>query len=267
MIDTGAHCTRGFEGKVVMVTGAGSGIGRAAALGFAERGALVYAVGRSIAPVEETVALIRHEGGQAHAAQADVAQEEQVRALVSRIGRETGKLHVAFNNAGIAGEAHRIETYPTSDFEHVLRTNLLSVFLCLKNQLPLMHRSGGGAICNNASVAALTGPGGMCAYAASKHGVHGLTRVAAMENAARGIRVNTLAPGWTETPMVQQASAQNPAFSKQVLTAIPAQRGASPQEVAAAAIWLCSHQASYVYGQMLVVDGGMTIGGFAPTDG
>ena len=118
-------------------------------------------------------------------------------------------------------------------------------------------------ICNTASVAAITGPGGMSAYAASKHGVHGLTRVAAMENAAHGVRINALAPGWTETPMVREASAQNSGFAELVRTAIPAKRGGTAHEVAAAAVWLCSDAASYVFGQLLVVDGGMTIGGFA----
>ena len=133
----------------------------------------------------------------------------------------------------------------------------------MKYELPLMKRGGGGAICNTASVAALTGPGGMCAYAASKHGVLGLTRVAAMENAAHHVRINALAPGWTETPMVVANSAQNPAFAKLARAAIPAKRGGEASEVAAAAVWLCSPDASYVIGQMLVVDGGMTIGGFA----
>ncbi|WP_246671873.1 MULTISPECIES: SDR family NAD(P)-dependent oxidoreductase [unclassified Mesorhizobium] len=143
-----------------------------------------------------------------------------------------------------------------------MRTNLRSVFLCMKHELPLLKRGGGGVICNTASVAALTGPGGMCAYAASKHGVHGLTRVAAMENAAHGIRVNALAPGWTETPMVVTASAQNSSFAAQTTNAIPAKRGGRPSEIAEAAVWLCSGASSYVFGQMLIVDGGMTIGGF-----
>jgi NAD(P)-dependent dehydrogenase (short-subunit alcohol dehydrogenase family) len=134
----------------------------------------------------------------------------------------------------------------------------------MKHELPLMKRSGGGSIVNTASVAALTGPGGMSAYAASKHGVHGLTRVAAMENAAHKIRVNAVAPGWTETPMVAANSAQNPAFAELAKKAIPAKRGAHPREIAAAAVWLSSSQASYVFGQMIVVDGGMTIGGFEP---
>ena len=251
-----------FHGKVVLVTGAGSGIGREAAQAFAARGALVYCADLNDQGVAETQDLIAKVGGVARVAHVDVSEEGEVAAFLARISEEAGRLDAAFNNAGITGGAHRIEDYPASDFDNVLRVNLRSVFLGMKYELPLMKRSGGGAICNTASVAALTGPGGMCAYAASKHGIHGLTRVAAMENAAHNIRVNTLAPGWTETPMVVANSAQNPAFASQARSAIPAKRGGRPDEVAAAAVWLCSAEASYVFGQMLVVDGGMTIGGF-----
>jgi NAD(P)-dependent dehydrogenase (short-subunit alcohol dehydrogenase family) len=252
-----------LRGKVALVTGAGSGIGREAAQLFAERGALVYCVGRQEQKLGETKALIGEAGGSARTVSADVSNEPEVKALLARVEQEFGRIDIAFNNAGITGGTHRFEDYPTSDFDEVLRVNLRSIFLCMKYELPLMKRGGSGAICNTASVAALTGPGGMCAYAASKHGIHGLTRVAAMENAADNIRVNTLAPGWTETPMVVANSAQNPAFARNARSAIPAKRGAEPSEVAAAAVWLCSPEASYVFGQMLVVDGGMTIGGFA----
>jgi len=251
-----------FHKKVVLVTGAGSGIGREAARAFASRGALVYGADLNERGLAETQDLIAQADGKAHVARVDVSAEDEVSALLLRIGEEAGHLDVAFNNAGITGGAHRIEDYPSTDFDNVLRINLRSVFLGMKYELPLMERSGGGAICNTASVAALTGPGGICAYAASKHGVHGLTRVAAMENAAHGIRVNALAPGWTETPMVVANSAQNPAFADRARKAIPAKRGGQPSEVAAAAVWRCSTEASYVFGQMLVVDGGMTIGGF-----
>ena len=254
-----------FREKVVLVTGAGSGIGREAARAFAVRGAVVYGADLNDQGLAETRDLIVQAGGSAHVGRADVSEEKEVAAFVARISDEVGRLDVAFNNAGITGEAHRIEDYPTSDFDKVIRINLRSVFLGLKYELPLMRRSGGGAICNTASVAALTGPGGMCAYAASKHAIHGLTRVASMENGAHKIRVNTLAPGWTETPMVAVASAQNPAFAKQDLSTIPAKGGGQPREVSAAAVWLYSAEASYVFGQMLVVDGGMTIGGFAPS--
>jgi NAD(P)-dependent dehydrogenase (short-subunit alcohol dehydrogenase family) len=250
-----------FDGAIVLVTGAGSGIGRAAARIFAQRGARVYGVGRGEAALGETRDLVAQDGGNISVAHVDVAIEEQVADLLARIRTDAGRLDIAFNNAGITGEAHRVEDYPSADFDKVVAVNLRSVFLGMKYELPLM-RGRGGAICNTASVAGLTGPGGMCAYAASKHGIHGLTRVAAMENGAHNIRVNTLAPGWTETPMVATASAQNPAFAKQALASIPAKRGGRPEEVAAAAVWLCSSEASYVFGQMLVVDGGMTIGGF-----
>jgi NAD(P)-dependent dehydrogenase (short-subunit alcohol dehydrogenase family) len=251
-----------FHNKVALVTGAGSGIGREAAREFANRGAVVYCADLNERGLAETQGQINQDGGKAHTARVDVSAEDDVATLLAQIEKESGRLDVAFNNAGIVGGSHRFEDYPAADFDNVLRVNLRGIFLCMKYELPLMKRSGGGAICNTASVAALTGPGGMCAYAASKHGIHGLTRVASMENGANKIRVNTIAPGWTETPMVAAASAQNPAFARQAVSTLPARRGAQPGEVAAAAVWLCSAAASYVFGQMLVVDGGMTIGGF-----
>ena len=251
-----------FTDKVVLVTGAGSGIGREAARAFAQRGATVFAADLNEGGLADTRSLIAELGGRIQTVAADVSDERQVAALIARISKDAGRLDVAFNNAGISGQGHRLEDYPTADFDRVIAVNLRSVFLGMKHELPLIKRSGGGAIVNTASVAALTGPGGMSAYAASKHGVHGLTRVAAMENAALGVRINALAPGWTETPMVIAASAQNPGFAQLATTAIPAKRGARPSEIAEAAVWLASDAASYVMGQMLVVDGGMTIGGF-----
>lgn len=250
-----------FISKVMLVTGAGSGIGREAARLFAARGALVYAADLNPKGLEDTRQLIEAEGGTVRLARVNVAQESEVAALLQRIDSEAGRLDGAFNNAGITGGAHRIEDYPSGDFDQVIAVNLRSVFLGMKYQLPLLKRTG-GTIVNTASVAAVTGPGGMSAYAASKHGVLGLTRVAAMENAAHGVRVNAIAPGWTETPMVVANSAQNPAFAELAKKSIPAKRGAQPAEIAEAAVWLSSAGASYLHGQMLVIDGGMTIGGF-----
>ncbi|MES2106285.1 MAG: SDR family NAD(P)-dependent oxidoreductase [Pseudomonadota bacterium] len=251
-----------FKGKVALVSGAGSGIGREATLLFARQGAIVYAADLNDQGLAETRELAGPAAGSIRIARVDVAVEAEVAAFIQRIDQETGCLDAAFNNAGITGGTYRIEDYPTEDFDRVLSVNLRSVFLAMKYELPLLKRSGGGTIVNTASVAALTGPGGMSAYAASKHGVHGLTRVAAMENAAHNIRINAIAPGWTETPMVIANSAQNPAFAELARKAIPAKRGGQPSEIAAAAVWLSSSLSSYVFGQMLVVDGGMTIGGF-----
>jgi NAD(P)-dependent dehydrogenase (short-subunit alcohol dehydrogenase family) len=251
-----------FKGKVVLVTGAGSGIGQEAARLFAGRGAHVFCGDVNEPGLAKTHDLITAAGGRSTTVRVDVSSEGDVAAFIGLIDEQTGRLDAAFNNAGITGGAHRVEDFPLEDFERVLAVNLRGVFLGMKHELPLMRRTGGGAITNTASVAAITGPGGMAAYAASKHGVQGLTRVAAQENAAHGIRVNALAPGWTETPLVASNSLQNPGFSKLVETAIPARRGAQPKEIAASAVWLCSDEASYVFGHMLVVDGGMTIGGF-----
>jgi hypothetical protein len=157
--------TNDFAGRVVLVTGAGSGIGREAARSFAARGGLVYAADLNEHGLAETVDLIAEIGGKARALLADVAIENQVADAIARIGREAGRLDVAFNNAGITGQARRIEDYPTEDFDRVIAVNLRSVFLGMKHELPLLRRNGGGAIVNTASVAALTGPGGMSAYA------------------------------------------------------------------------------------------------------
>jgi len=251
-----------FEDKIVLVTGAGSGIGREAARLYAARGARVFGADVNEQGLSETRDLIAATGGLIDTLRVDVASETEIAGFVAHITDTAGRLDIAFNNAGITGGTHAIEDYPTEDFDRVIAVNLRSVFLGMKSEIAAMLRTGGGAIVNTASVAALTGPGGMSAYAASKHGVHGLTRVAAMENAARGIRVNALAPGWTETPMVAANSAQNPAFAELARTAIPAKRGGRPEELAAAAVWLSSDAASYLFGHMLVVDGGMTVGGF-----
>ncbi len=251
-----------FAGKVALVTGAGSGIGQEAARLFASRGAHVFCGDVNEGGLVETQELIASAGGMATTARIDVSSEADIANFIKRIDDEAGRLDAAFNNAGITGGAHRVEDYQADDFDRVLAVNLRGIFLGMKYELPLMKRNGSGAIVNTASVAGITGPGGMIGYAASKHGVHGLTRVAAIENAALNIRVNTIAPGWTDTPLVTANIVQNPAFAELAKSAIPARRGAHPREIASAAVWLCSEESSYVFGHMLVIDGGMTIGGF-----
>ncbi|MET3588399.1 NAD(P)-dependent dehydrogenase (short-subunit alcohol dehydrogenase family) [Pseudorhizobium tarimense] len=191
-----------FSNKVVAVTGAGSGIGRAIAVGLARDGATVHLADRDAGGLAQTAELIRKDDGRAFTTELDVASELQVVGWIEAISSKSSRLDAAFNNARITGPAKRIEDYDLEDFQRVIAVNLQSVFLGMKHQIPLIKRSGGGSILNTASVAASTGPGGMSAYAASKHGVQGLTRVVAMGNAAHGIRVNAIAPGWTETPMV-----------------------------------------------------------------
>lgn len=246
--------------KVVLVTGAGSGIGRAAAVHFAREGGRVYGADRNVEGLNETADLISASGESFEWAAIDVADEEAVAGWIEGIDKVAGRIDAAFNNAGISGGNHRIEDYPLDQFAQVISVNLFSIFLCMKYQIPVMRRSG-GAICNTASVAALTGPSGLSAYAASKSGIHALTKVAAIENASKGIRINSLAPGLTDTPMVAATRAENPAFDFMARNGVPMKRAADPSEAAAAAIWLCSPAASYVTGQMIVVDGGLTIGG------
>ena len=253
-----------FQDRVVLVTGAGSGIGREAALAFAARGAIVYCAGRQEGKLAETRRLILDAGGTAHVAPADVSEEREVASLVARIGREAGRLDIAFNNAGITGGAHRIEDYPSEDFDTVLRVNLKSVFLGMKYELPLMRRSGGGAICNTASVAALSGPGGMCAYAASKHGLLGLMRSLAAEYAKTSLTVNAVCPGYVDTPMtdqsvarVSQITGRSADDSRSIITDMNASgRLVDPQAIGNVIAMLCLPLSRDINGAAITLDGG-----------
>jgi NAD(P)-dependent dehydrogenase (short-subunit alcohol dehydrogenase family) len=246
-----------FSGKAAIVTGAGSGIGRATALAFARAGAAVLAADISPQSAGETVAMIIAAGGIAIARTADVSQSADVSVMVEHAVQHFGRLDYAFNNAGISGGRPGFDDFDEAIYDRVLAINAKGTWLGMKFQIPAMLKTGGGAIVNMASVAGLTGVGAF-AYTASKHAVIGLTKAAATRYAKQGIRINAVCPGVVDTPMVARAAANN------VAAAMPDPgligRAADADEIANAVLWLCSEQASFVIGHPLVVDGGMLAG-------
>lgn len=240
--------------KVVIVTGGSSGIGRATAIAFANAGAKVVVAARRVNEGEETVKQIVDTGGDAIFIQTDVTQETEVKALVDRTLEHYGRLDCAFNNAG-AGKGARLIDLTEAEWEQEIAVNLKSVWLCLKYQIPAMLKSGKGAIVNMASQGAILGVPNYAAYGAAKGGVVSLTRAAAAEYAAEGIRVNAVSPGAIETELWANAPA---GMLEQVAAGIPMQRVGQPQDIAAAVIWLCSDAAGFVTGQNLAIDGGYT---------
>lgn len=247
-----------FAGEVVLVTGAASGIGRASALAFAGCGATVVVADRDDEGAAATVELIAAGGGRAEARAVDVGDEHSVAGLIDGIVADHGRLDVAHNNAGIAGPTAPIADTATAAWRQVIEVNLGGVFFCLRAELAVMRRQGRGRIVNTASIAGITGPVDLGAYAASKAGVIALTKVAALEHAADGIRVNAVAPGFVHTPMT--AAGEDPDWAAAALAAVPAGRGAEPGEIADAVVWLASPAADFLVGHVLVMDGGLTVG-------
>ena len=248
----------GLAGKVALVTGAASGIGRAAALRFAAADVKVLALDRSEA-VEETCELVRAAGGEAAPLIADVSRSADMERAVNEAIRRFGRLDCAFNNAGLSrGGAPAVDPWDEGWFERVMAVNVRGVFLVLKFQLRHMIGQGSGAIVNSASIAGLTGYGSP-AYVCSKHAVVGLTRVAAVQAAPHGVRVNAVCPGSIATPMVLHDEAARRATLEAVERRVPASRIGEPEDVAEAVVWLCSPAAGYVIGQPLVIDGGWTL--------
>ena len=240
-------------GKVALVTGGGSGIGRQACLVFAREGARVVVCDVAVEGGEETVGQIEQAGGQATFIRADVAQAAEVEALVAKTVETYGRLDCAYNNAGIAGRTARVADDSEQNWERILAINLKGVWLCLKYEIAHMLTQGGGAIVNTASDAGLIGLRRAGAYVASKHGVVGLTRTAALEYAKANIRVNAVCPGPIDTPMLREASER---VIDAMATAQPNGRLGQPREIAEAAVWLCSDAASFVTGHPMPVDGG-----------
>ena len=252
-----------FTNKVALITGAANGIGRAAALAFAARGAKVVAVDRDEDGAKATAAIIKQQGGEALSVFADVTQSSDVQAYVKAAMDEYGSIDCFFNNAGIEGKIAPTAEYDEDVFDAVLAVNVKGVFLGLRHVLPVMLQQGSGAVVNTASIAGMLGSPGMPAYVASKHAVMGLTKCAAGETSGNGIRVNAVCPGPIDTRMIQdlakQLNPEDPAqVSKNYQAAIPIGRFGTAEEVANVVIFLCSDLASNVTGAQYTVDGGRT---------
>lgn len=239
-----------FFGKVAIVTGGASGIGRATAIQLGQLGATVLVADVDRAGGEQTASVI---GGDARFVATDVTDAAQVAALVDAAGSE---LAIAFNNAGTSGSFANIGEADVQEWRRVVELNLVGVFLCLRAQLPVMKANGGGVVVNTSSGAGLMGFAGLSAYVASKHGVIGLTKTAALEYARAGIRVNAVCPGTVRTPMLEGFTGGDEKALEAMGKMMPIGRLATPEEIAAAVVWLCSDQASYVTGMAMPVDGG-----------
>jgi NAD(P)-dependent dehydrogenase (short-subunit alcohol dehydrogenase family) len=247
-----------FAGKVAFVTGAGSGIGRAAALAFAREGASVVVADVSEPGSQETVRLVEELDGLAIAVRCDVTSSADIEAGLAKTIETFGRLDFAFNNAGIEPR----KPAPTAEYEEeewnrIIDINLRGVFLCMKHEIPLILKHGeGGAIVNTSSGAGVIGIKGSPAYTAAKHGLLGLTKAAALDYAAQNIRINAVCPGYIETPMMDRFTGGTPEGRAKVIGEEPIGRMSKPEEIAAAVVWLCSDAAAFMIGHAMVIDGG-----------
>jgi NAD(P)-dependent dehydrogenase (short-subunit alcohol dehydrogenase family) len=245
-----------FEGKAVLITGGASGIGLAAARAFARERARVMLADRNEERLAAAVQEIRETGAEAAGVAVDVTDLASCQRMVAQTVSAFGSVQVAFNNAGVPSEiGGEFEDFAVAEWQRLINTNLGGVFYSMKAEVPAMKAAGGGAIVNTASIASLVAAPGMAAYVASKHGVAGLTKAAALDLIRHSIRVNAVCPGFVDTPMLAGAI-EKPEARKGIETSIPIQRIATAEEVAAAALFLASNEASYIVGALLSVDGG-----------
>ena len=245
-----------LQGKVALVTGGGSGIGRATSLRLAQEGARIMIADYVPEGAERTVRAIKEAGNEASCVMADVSITKQVEMIVSKTIEAYGRLDYAFNNAGTEGTIADTVAYPEDSFDRTIAINLKAVWLCMKYEIPWMLKQGGGAIVNTASTLGLVAIEGASAYNAAKHGVVGLTRTAALEFAQKNIRVNCVCPGFIRTAMVERALDKGALGEEQMIAIEPVGRLGKPEEIAAGVLWLLSDAASFVTGHTLTIDGG-----------
>ena len=240
-----------------MVTGGGSGIGRSTAIAFAAEGTKVIVADIAVDAGEQTVQIILDSGFESVFIKTDVTRADDVKNMVAKATDTYERLDFAFNNAGVDGDIASVTRYSEDNWDHVINTNLKSVWLCMKYEIPHIRKQGGGSIVNMSSTAGLTGVGPNPAYVGSKHGVIGLTKAAALDYAKSGIRVNAVCPSAIHTPLVEHLTELYPDMEKVVIDTNPMARLGTPEEVAQAVVWLCSDAASFINGHPLPIDGGL----------